>query len=388
MKKCPFCKAEIEDNARFCLYCMKSLTEKEDIPPAKGKLPRWLLIVIGAILLSVVALIILLPKDQDTPQDKAVLSAVQTTGRQSEQTTQPDETPSGDTTASPESTFPEEKPEETTPETTEDTVPETTPDPVPTNPEPPEDTEPGTTPDPVPTNPEPSEDPEPETTPEPVPTEPEPPEDPEPETTPDPVPTEPEPSEDPEPETTPDPVPTEPEPSEDPEPETTPDPSVPETEPEDPPAESEPSIPDIPEVVYSYRTAQAGDEYNAQYVNTGNDIVITGITQQSPDGTYDIPSYIDGKKVIAITANAFYGSNAKVVYIPSTLRVIWNYAFNGCTLTDIYFTHNIYIEANAFYDVPDGLTIHCPANCQDRNFRYYKNSAANYGAAWEAWNGL
>ena len=331
MKKCPFCKAEIEDNARFCLYCMKSLTEKEDIPPAKGKLPRWLLIVIGAILLSVVALIILLPKDQDTPQDKAVLSAVQTTGRQSEQTTQPDETPSGDTTASPESTFPEEKPEETTPETTEDTVPETTPDPVPTNPEPPEDTEPGTTPDPVPTNPEPSEDPEPETT---------------------------------------------------------PDPSVPETEPEDPPAESEPSIPDIPEVVYSYRTAQAGDEYNAQYVNTGNDIVITGITQQSPDGTYDIPSYIDGKKVIAITANAFYGSNAKVVYIPSTLRVIWNYAFNGCTLTDIYFTHNIYIEANAFYDVPDGLTIHCPANCQDRNFRYYKNSAANYGAAWEAWNGL
>ena len=28
MKKCPFCSADIEDNARFCLYCMKELDEK------------------------------------------------------------------------------------------------------------------------------------------------------------------------------------------------------------------------------------------------------------------------------------------------------------------------------------------------------------------------
>ena len=141
-------------------------------------------------------------------------------------------------------------------------------------------------------------------------------------------------------------------------------------------------------MVYIYRAAQAGDDFNANYANTGNDIVITGIFQPSADGTYDIPSYIDGKKVIAIVANAFYSSNAKVVYVPSTLRAIWNYAFNGCALTDIYFTHNIYIEGNAFWDTTGELTIHCPANCQDRNFRYYKTSAPSYGATWEEWNGL
>ena len=139
------------------------------------------------------------------------------------------------------------------------------------------------------------------------------------------------------------------------------------------------------EVVYSYRAARAGDDFNAQYQNAGNDIVITGIFQSSADGTYDIPSYIDGKKVIAIVANAFSGSNAKTVYIPATVKTIWNYAFAGCGLTDIFFRGNaIYTESKAF---SGALTIHCSASCSDRNFRYYKNCAASYGATWEEWNG-
>ena len=40
MKKCPFCGADIEESARFCLYCMQSLTEKEQIPPHPKKKPR------------------------------------------------------------------------------------------------------------------------------------------------------------------------------------------------------------------------------------------------------------------------------------------------------------------------------------------------------------
>lgn len=45
MKKCPYCKADIEDDARFCLYCMTSLDEKEKIPEPKYKNKRrWLAI--------------------------------------------------------------------------------------------------------------------------------------------------------------------------------------------------------------------------------------------------------------------------------------------------------------------------------------------------------
>lgn len=138
-------------------------------------------------------------------------------------------------------------------------------------------------------------------------------------------------------------------------------------------------------MAYAYRLARTGDDYNAQYANSGSDIVITGISQQSSDGIYDIPAYIDGKKVIAIVANAFSGSNAQVVYVPATAKSIWNHAFAGCGLTDIYFRGNsIYAEGRAF---PTGITIHCSASCSNRNFRYYKDCAVGYGATWEEWNG-
>lgn len=41
MKKCPFCGAEIEENARFCLYCMSSLEEKKYIKNTEKNKKRW-----------------------------------------------------------------------------------------------------------------------------------------------------------------------------------------------------------------------------------------------------------------------------------------------------------------------------------------------------------
>ena len=67
--------------------------------------------------------------------------------------------------------------------------------------------------------------------------------------------------------------------------------------------------------------------------------------------------------------NAFYGSGAQIIYLPATVKTVWNYAFNGCPLSDIYFTHNVYIENMAFYGNTASLTIHCPSSCQDRNLR-------------------
>ena len=45
MKKCPFCNAEIDDNARFCLYCMTSLEEKQSIQNTTNHKKRgpWIL---------------------------------------------------------------------------------------------------------------------------------------------------------------------------------------------------------------------------------------------------------------------------------------------------------------------------------------------------------
>ena len=157
---------------------------------------------------------------------------------------------------------------------------------------------------------------------------------------------------------------------------------------EDP--KNDPTEPEQPvsTVVYSYRDAKAGDDFNYHYTNPGDHIVITGVAEQSPDGVYDIPAYIDGKKVIAIMKNAFSGSNAMVVYIPDTMKTIWNYAFAGCQVTDVYFRgSSVYMEGLAFVS-SEVLTIHCSANCSDRNYRYYKNyPAMQDDIYWEEWSG-
>ena len=148
------------------------------------------------------------------------------------------------------------------------------------------------------------------------------------------------------------------------------------------------SQPDNTQAVYTYRTATAYDDYDIHYVNPETDIVITGLQTPSADGVYRIPDTIDGKRVVAIMANAFSGSNATHVYLPTTVKSIWDNAFANCPLTDIYFTHNTYIEANAFPDSRDMLTIHCPRDCHNRSFYTYRTHAESYGAVWEEWNGL
>lgn len=166
---------------------------------------------------------------------------------------------------------------------------------------------------------------------------------------------------------------------------------------EEPPTESAPveqTQPIAPEenqtaVIYSYRLAERYDELNVDYFNDGNDIVITGVEEPAADGVYEIPSHIDGKRVIAITAGAFSeaGSNAKKVVLPETVKCVWDHSFRGCALEQIYFTHNVYIQTNAFPDSTGILTIYCPQDCHDRLFWSYSGHADSYGATWEEWDG-
>ena len=146
-------------------------------------------------------------------------------------------------------------------------------------------------------------------------------------------------------------------------------------------------------VSYIYRAAQHGDDFSAN-ADLRDCVVITGVQRASANGEYRIPSTIDGKTVVAIMAFAFSDPDVchtvNTVVVPSTVKTIWNYAFNDCDqLRDIYFCGEaIYTEAQAFESERNvTLTIHCSATCHDRNFRYYQNSAANYGAEYREWNG-
>ena len=147
--------------------------------------------------------------------------------------------------------------------------------------------------------------------------------------------------------------------------------------------------------MYTYRDAKLGDDF---YVGADleNKIVITGVVSAAPDGQYRIPEEIGGKQVISVMPLAFSGDEikdtVKKVILPKTVKNVWNNAFAGCAdMTDIYFCSTaVYVETNAFADpsARNGtLTIHCSADCHDRNLRYYRNTASSYKAVYQEWNG-
>lgn len=148
-------------------------------------------------------------------------------------------------------------------------------------------------------------------------------------------------------------------------------------------------------VTYTYRAAKYGDDYSVSYP-IDNCVVITGVSTKSSSGTYTIPETLGGKKVIAIMCGAFSGEDihdsVKKVIVPATVKTIWDGAFSLCrNMTDIYFCgSSIFTESAAFADdsIRSGtLTIHCSYDCSDRNLRYYRNTAADYGAEFDEWNG-
>lgn len=69
MKKCPKCKAEIQEEARFCLYCMTSFEEKQAIETPKENNKRWLIIIAAVLVLVLIFLGIFLFAKKDKPNN-------------------------------------------------------------------------------------------------------------------------------------------------------------------------------------------------------------------------------------------------------------------------------------------------------------------------------
>ncbi len=302
MKKCPKCKAEIQEKARFCLYCMTSFEEKQTIETKKENNLRWVYLAAVLVLALIVLCVFLFTQKSNTAgeaDDTFTSSSVSSNFNNS----------TGSSEATP------NRSENNQSENTETSVPSNTSHETVTS----DGTSTGSS----------SEDDQ--------------------------------------------------------------------TESDNSDNNSTPSTSSdtVVTVTYSYRVAKYGDDFSVG-ANLENAVVITGVKTASPNGVYEIPETLDGKRVIAIMSLAFCDDNisntVKSVIVPSSVKTIWNNAFANCyNLTDIYFKGtSIYTETNAFPETSKRngtLTIHCSANCSDRNYRYYKNSASYYDAKYEEWNG-
>ena len=259
MKKCPVCKAEIPENARFCIHCMTAFTEKENIQPPAREKRRWPFVLVCLLMLVLlVGLLILL-----TPPDPA-------------QPTETTQAPSESTQSAPST--------EQTPGQSQTTA------------LPPETTLP------------------------------------------------------------------------------------PETKPQH-------------QSVFTYRAANGGDDPYGT-VDPSRDIVITGVAIPAADGVYHVPSYIDGKRVIAIGYIAFSGTDARSVTLGETVRCIGQNAFLGCN-----HIHSVYLQADAVFLSPSAftdasrrncaLTIYGSSACTERQTGQLLKDlvTSRYGATYQEWNG-
>ena len=139
---------------------------------------------------------------------------------------------------------------------------------------------------------------------------------------------------------------------------------------------------------YVYRTATPGDVGDPSYQNTAGDIVIINVGMPNEDYIYDIPAYIDGKKVVAIGEFAFSTTYAAAIYVPATVKCIGMGAFDYCVYgATIYFRgDSIYAASNPF-DYDSRVTLRCSASCRNGDKGYYKDLAKGYSVTWKEWNG-
>lgn len=160
------------------------------------------------------------------------------------------------------------------------------------------------------------------------------------------------------------------------------------------------STPAVQAPCYRYVAATSENAYppHSQPVHPPEDaVVITKVEHIANDGVYAIPDTIDGKRVLAIAPYAFSNEDVrravKSVILPASVKTVWENAFDGCVdLRHLYLKAaqiTIYCEAlPAVSDRNATLTIYAARECMDHDYYYYRNIAeTQYGAAYKEWNG-
>ncbi len=338
MKKCPFCKSDIEDNARFCLYCMSSLEDKKIVENKKYDNKWWLCIIAIVLLFALIlgiSIFALSKNPANNSSDESLVqselishtdslysNSISSIGSSSKNSSENEFESSSETsskkppeTTNANNTSSNNKTDDKTHHTSSEIVNST------------EQTSGVTTPSPS----EPTETEKPEIT--------------------------------------------------------------------DSGYQSDDDTPTQTAVTYTYRDATTVDCFPTGYTpiyTPENVIVITGVNSIASNGVYIVPEKIDGKKVAAIMSSAFcdesISKTVKKVVLPPTVRTIWHNAFSKCyNLTDIYIQSEVIgIYESAFpnaSDRTDTLSIHCKYNCRNFEFYYYRNIADDYNAQYQEWNG-
>ena len=152
--------------------------------------------------------------------------------------------------------------------------------------------------------------------------------------------------------------------------------------------------PKDPGNIYEYRQAGAGDQLSAWDPET--DIVITGVKLIDDDGVYEIPATINGKRVVAIRPLAFSGTDARKVTLGKNLIYVAQNAFSGCyNIEKLYIrAEYLFLSRSAFIPASSRnctLKIYCSAQCtvDDDLYGdcYLKDMVRVYGGEFCEWNG-
>lgn len=158
----------------------------------------------------------------------------------------------------------------------------------------------------------------------------------------------------------------------------------------------------VEQVTYTYRDAEfydiipAADRANQELL-AQNAVVVTGVETAAKSGVYVIPEQIDGKKVVAVMGSAFSDtqicSTVKKVIFPASIHSVWE-KFQFCSnLTDMYFTgKSVVLDTYTFSLIPNKqhLTVHGASDC----VCYYgstgkstlKERVAQFGISYQNWN--
>lgn len=154
--------------------------------------------------------------------------------------------------------------------------------------------------------------------------------------------------------------------------------------------------PNDPRNVYAYQAVGAGDQLDAGTWDPETDIIITGVKQIADDGVYEIPSYLNGKRVVAISPLAFSGTDARQVTLGENIIYVSQNAFSGCYNIEALYVRSdyLYLSRSAFIPASSRkctLRIYCSAECTvDDALKgecYLRDIVRAYGGEYHEWNG-